>query len=223
YKGFYLVEIADPAQAWQTTSKVISISNIGLIVKQSADEVMAFATNLETNQPVAGATINLVSYNNQVIASAKTNGDGAARIADYKQLKKDFQLKLVTAELDNDFNFINLSEYRVETSRFKTEGKRDAQNVYDAMIYGDRTIYRPGEKITVSAILRNLNSPLPDKLPVRLKILNPRGTLVSETQHILNEEGSFETSYQTLFTSLTGTYRFQLYTGNNLYLADYPV
>ncbi len=223
YKGFYLIEIADPAQAWRTTSKLISVSNLGLIVKQSADEVMVFATSLETNQPVAGATVNLVSFNNQTISSLKTNSDGVARFSGYRQLKKDFELKLITAELETDFNFINLADYRVETSRFEVDGKRDAQNVYDAIMYGDRTIYRPGEKIYVSGILRNLNNPMPSQLPVRLKISNPRGTVVSETQHTLNEEGSFETSYQTLSTSQTGSYRFELFTGNNLYLTDYVV
>ncbi len=91
------------------------------------------------------------------------------------------------------------------------------------MLYGDRTIYRPGEKIYVSGILRNLNNPIPAQLPVRLKIYNPRGTIVSETQHTLNEEGSFETSYQTLTSSQTGSYRFELCTGNNLYLTEYVV
>jgi hypothetical protein len=60
-------------------------------------------------------------------------------------------------------------------------------------------------------------------MPVRLKISGPRGNLLAEQQLSLNEEGSFETSYQTQTTSLTGDYRLELFTGNNTFLSSYKV
>jgi uncharacterized protein YfaS (alpha-2-macroglobulin family) len=223
YKGFYLVEIANPAEPWRTTSKLVSISDLGLIVKQSPDEVMVFVVSLLTNKPVPGALVTLVSTNNQVIASVKSGSDGEAKFSNYRTTAKDFVLKLVTAEAENDFNFINLVDYRVENSRFDVGGKRDAQGVYDAFLYGDRNIYRPGEKIIASGIVRNLNEALPSGMPVKVKISNPRGTVVAEQQYSLNDEGSFETSYQTQPTAATGEYRMELYTGSNTFLAGYKV
>ncbi|HMK38107.1 MAG TPA: MG2 domain-containing protein, partial [Bacteroidota bacterium] len=223
YRGFYLVEIANPAEPWRTTSKLVSISDLGIIVKQSPDEVMVFVVSLVTNQPVSGAAVTLVSTNNQVIASAKSGSDGEARFSNYRATAKDFALKLVTAEADNEFNFINLADYRVETSRFDVGGKREAQGVYDAFLYGDRNIYRPGEKVIASGIVRNLNEALPAGMPVKVRISSPRGLVVSEQQYALNEEGSFETSWQTQPTSPTGDYRMELYTGNSTFLTSYRV
>ena len=57
--------------------------------------------------------------------------------------------------------FIALNDYRVETSRFDVAGKYDTKGLYDAFMYGDRNLYRPGEKIFVSGIVRNLNNDLP--------------------------------------------------------------
>jgi uncharacterized protein YfaS (alpha-2-macroglobulin family) len=223
YKGFYLVEIANPSEAWRSTAKLVSISDLGMIVKRSGTETMVFATSLETARPVAGAAINLVSTSNQVLASVKSDNDGVARFGDLATLAKGFQVKLVTAELENDFNFINLNDYRVESSRFDVDGKRDEGLLYDAFLYGDRNIYRPGETVTLSGIIRNLTGPIPAKMPVRLKVFNPRGTMVKEMQQDLNEEGSFETTFRTSATMQTGTYRFELYTGNDLYLTNYLV
>lgn len=223
YKGFYLVEIANPAEAWRSTAKLLSVSDIGLIVKQSADEVVVFAVSLDSNAPLPGTAISLISTNNQVLATQKADKDGVARFGGFRETAKDFRLKLITAELDQDFNFINLADYRVETSRFDVGGKRDVDQMYDALMYGDRNIYRPGEKVYVSGVVRNLTREVPAGLPVRLKIFNPRGTLVSEQQHTLNEQGSFESSHQTQFTAQTGTYRFELYTGNNVFLTSYLV
>jgi uncharacterized protein YfaS (alpha-2-macroglobulin family) len=223
YKGFYLVEIANTREPWRSTSKLVSISDIGLIVKKSANELMVFATSLDSNGPLSGTEIALVSTNNQIIARDKTDRDGVVRFTDLKNRTKDFPLKLVTAEEESDFNFINLADYEVETSRYDVAGKRDAENVYDAMLYGDRNIYRPGERIYLSGIVRNLTEAVPAQMPVRLKVMNPRGTLVTEQQHILNAEGSFETMLPSQSGSLTGDYRFELYTGNNLYLTSYKV
>lgn len=223
YRGFYLVEIASPGEPWRSTAKMISLSNLGVIVKRSGDEALVFVTDLETTQPVPGAIVNLISTNNQTIANMKTDRDGAARFAGFRKLSENFDLKLVTAEAGNDFNFINLADYRVETSRYDVDGRRDSPNLYDSWLYGDRNIYRPGETVHLSGIVRNLGNPLPSQMPVRLKIYNSRGTLVKETQHTLNDEGSFESAYQTSATSPTGTYRFELYTGDNIFLTSIVV
>jgi alpha-2-macroglobulin len=223
YRGFYLVEIADPAQGWRSTSKLISISNIGLIVKESIDEVTVFATSLQTTDPMSGVMINLVSTTNQMIATAKTDGDGVARFANYHATAREFTLQLVTGEVEGDFNFINLEDYRVETSRFDVAGKHESQTVYDALLYGDRNVYRPGEKVILSGIVRDLSNALPANMPVRLRIVNPRGTTVQDMQLTLNTDGAFETSFPTQATALTGDYRCELSTGNNLYLTSYKI
>ena len=223
YRGFYLIEIANPEESWRRTSKLVSVSDLGMIVKRSADEVLVFVTNLSRCVPVAGAAVGLVSANNQVIASVKTDGDGVARVSQYRALAKEWELKLITAELESDFNFINLEDYRVENSRFDVGGKLTAQGIYDAMLYGDRNIYRPGERIQYSGIVRNIGSAVPAGMPVRLTIFNPRGTAVSENQFTLNEQGSFASSYQTQPGALSGVYRLELATGTGTYLASSSV
>ncbi|RPH34656.1 hypothetical protein EHM92_07655, partial [bacterium] len=118
YKGFYLVEIANTAEPWRSTSKLVSVSDIGLIIKRSGDELMVFATSLDTNEPLSGTEISLLSTNNQTIAAEKTERDGVVRFTDLRNRTKDFPLKLVTADGENDFNFIHLADYQVETSRY---------------------------------------------------------------------------------------------------------
>ncbi len=221
YKGFYLVEIANPAESWRSTAKLISISNLGIIIKRSSDELLVFVVSLETNKPESGVEISLISTNNQIVTTQRTDGDGVAKFQPLEDVMKDFNLKLITAEKGDDFNFLNLSDYRIESSRFDVGGKDDMQGKYDAFMYGDRNLYRPGETINLSGIVRILTQDLPREMPVMIKVSNPRGTKVSEIRRILNEEGSFEIQYPTQPTALTGEYRFDLYTGNDLFLSTY--
>ncbi len=221
YKGFYLIEISNPAESWRSTSKLVSVSDLAIISKRSPDNAMVFVTSLETAKPVSGALVSMVSTNNQVVVSGKTDGDGVARFTELQSKSKDFPLQLVTAELDNDFNFLTFDDYRVETSRFDVGGKHDNNTVYDALMYGDRNLYRPGETVVVSGIIRNLTESLPASMPVRLRIISPRGSTIGDQQLTLNADGSFETTFPTRPASLTGEYQFELYAGNGTYLASY--
>ncbi len=223
YKGFYLVEIANPGDEWRSTAKLISISNLGIIVKRSDRETHVFVVSLETNAPVSGATVNLISTSNQVIGTVKTDDDGLARFDNSTDVSPGFNLKMVMAEKDGDLNFINLSDYEVETSRYEVGGKRDVAGVYDAFLYGDRDLYRPGEKLYISGIIRKEHEKLPENMPVKVRVTNPKGTVLTELQKSLNEEGSFETTYQTSETALTGEYSVELYTGNGTFLASRKV
>ncbi|MCK5572749.1 MAG: hypothetical protein KAJ12_08305, partial [Bacteroidetes bacterium] len=110
YKGFYVVEIANPEQAWRSTSQLVVLSDIGLIVKRSPDELLVFAASLVTGEPVPGATIQLLSTNNQVIRSGKTDNDGVARFPEMRASNTDFPLKLITADAGDDFTFLNLED-----------------------------------------------------------------------------------------------------------------
>jgi alpha-2-macroglobulin len=221
YKGFFLVEIANPAESWRSTAKLISISDLGIIIKRSSDELLVFVVSLESNKPVSGVQISLISTNNQIVATQRTDGDGVAKFQPLNDVMKDFNLKLITAEKGDDFNFLNLGDYRIESSRFDVGGKDDMHGKYDAFMYGDRNLYRPGETINLSGIVRILTQDLPKEMPVQIKVSNPRGTKVSEIRRTLNEEGAFEIQYPTQPTAITGEYRFDLYTGNDLFLSTY--
>ncbi len=222
-KGFVVVEISNPEEMWRSTSKLVSVSDIGLIVKKNPTGVMVFAVGLDSNEPVKDALITLYSSNNQVMGTGKTDSKGAVLMEDVFQKNPGFTLKVITAEKDGDFNFIPLDDYRVETSRFDVGGKFDSEVSYDAYLYGDRTLYRPGEKMIISGIIRNLGEPLPEDIPVKVKIINPLGRVNAEVMQKLNKQGSFELIHQTRDADITGEYRIELYTANNIFLQSYKI
>jgi len=223
YRGFYLVEIADPAQAWRSSAQLVVLSDLGMIVKKSADEVLVFVTDLRSAQPVPGVRVTLVSTTNQVIGTAQTDADGLARFDAMRSTFEEFPPKLVTAEAGEDFTFLNLEDSRLETSRFDVAGRRTSGGPYEAFLYGERTIYRPGERVIVAGLVREPGEALPARMPVRLRVSNPQGRIVQEQQLVLNDQASFESSYETTPSSLTGEYRLTLVSATDQTLASYRV
>ena len=220
FKGFLLVEVANPQEQWRTTSKIVSVSDLGIIVKRSTSEVLVFVVDLESNEPVSSAQVTLVSTNNQLMGAAQTDAGGVAKFETGGREKEGFFLKLVTVEKGGDYNFLNLSDYQVETSRYDVGGKYDRPGNSDAFLYGDRNIYRPGETIIVAGIVRDLSGASVAGRPVRLTLSNPRGNVIAEFQRKLNAGGSFEIAHPTLGSAMTGQYRIDLSTPTEAFLAS---
>ena len=86
-----------------------------------------------------------------------------------------FNLGLITARSGNDFNYLLFSDTRVENSRFDVGGLRNNASGYQAFIYGDREIYRPGETVHINTILRNDQWKTVSDIPMKLKFLMPNG------------------------------------------------
>ncbi|MEI9807535.1 MAG: MG2 domain-containing protein [Bacteroidota bacterium] len=55
----------------------------------------------------------------------------------------------------DDFNYLPFNSTRVNTSRFEVSGKRNNPSGLDAFVYAERDIYRPGEKVNFSVVLRD--------------------------------------------------------------------
>ena len=92
----------------------------------------------------------------------------------------------------------------------------------DAFIYPERDIYRPGEKINYSVIIRDYTWKSPGEIPVKLKFLLPNGKELKSFRKTLNDQGSLEGSVDMPLTAITGTYSLELYTSNDVLLSTQP-
>ncbi len=174
-RGIYLVTVSSKDDAYISATKLISVSDIGLITKQGSDEVWVFANSIKTAEPLANVDITLISSNNQVIATVQTNGKGVAHFEKITAKNPGSKLAMVLSKTEDDFNYLLLQDAKVETSRFEVEGKRDNPTGFDAFVYGDRNIYRPGETIHFNTIIRNPVWESVGEIPLKIKVLSPNG------------------------------------------------
>ncbi|HJX70613.1 MAG TPA: MG2 domain-containing protein [Bacteroidales bacterium] len=220
YKGIYQVEIISEDESWIRARKVISISDIGLIVKKGKGSISVFANSLINANPVNNAGITVIGRNNQVLATLTTNSEGYAKY-DYSELPAaGFEPALITAKAGDDYNHIYLYQGGVNTSGFDVGGKYENPSGLEAFIYGERELYRPGETINLSAIIRDFKWGIPGQIPVILKVITPNGKTLKTIRKVLDVEGSFEASIQTLPAALTGSYSAQLFTSNDVLIGS---
>ena len=220
FKGIYHIKIRSMTNYWVADSRFISKSDIGLIAKEARDKIVVFANSIKTTNGLNG--VNLVAYgsNNQVLGTGSTNADGVGEITYSRREYAGFRPAMIIAKTAEDFNYLPFNNARVNTSRFEVSGKRSNPTGLDAFIYPERDIYRPGEKVNFSVIIRDREWKSPGELPVKLKFLLPNGKELKTFRKSLNAQGSLDGEVDIAVSAITGTYTLEVYSSNDILLAN---
>ena len=220
FKGVYHVMIRSTDDYWVKDSRFVSLSDLGLITKEGRDKIYVFANSIKTAEPMNAVNVAVYSVNNQLIGTATTDKDGMAAISFANKEFSGFKPAMVIAKTEDDFNYMPFSNTRVNTSRFDVGGKRNNAAGFDAYVYAERDVYRPGEKINFSVILRDAAWKSPGDIPLRIKFLLPNGKELKTIRKTLNEEGSMEGSLDIALSAITGSYTMEVYTSNEVLLSS---
>lgn len=223
YNGVYVIQVKSKEHNWLQDSKIISISDVGLIVKEEADNMYVFANSIHNATALSDVKINFVSTNNQKLYTATTDKDGVAIFKDISKTAPGFKVGMVTAKTNSEFSFVLLNKTRIGTSRFDVGGRTVNATGLNAMIYPERNLYRPGETMSISAVVRDEQWQPIKEVPVKIKLLMPNGREFSSVRKILNEQGSCEATFTPPTTAMTGIYTVQVYTGNDILLNSYSI
>lgn len=219
FKGVYHIVIRSMEQYWVRDSRFISLSDLGLIAREGQDKIVIFSNSLKTALPVNGVNVSVYAANNQLIGTGATNNDGVAEITWSKKDFAGFKPAMIIAKTADDFNYLPFNSTRVNTSRFEVGGKRINPSGLDAFIYAERDIYRPGERVNFSVIIRDRQWKAPGDVPLQIKFLMPNGKELKSFRKSLNEQGSIEGSIDISGAAITGSYNLEVYTSNDILLA----
>ncbi len=221
FKGIYVITVRSAKKRYISDAKIVSLSNLGIITKSTSDELMVFVNEINSTESVSGAEVKIISDNNQVMLSGKTNSDGVVKFSDIKKNAEGFSPQIIIVEKDGDYNYLDLITMGVDKSRFDVGGLYQPAANFNLFIYGPRELYRPGDDVTVSGILRNDNIKVINEEPVIIKIITPTGKTFDEFKKDLNEQGSFDLTFNLPVFAQTGNYTAEVYTGSKLLIGSY--
>jgi len=222
-KGIYLVSVNSRDEAYMSATKLVSISDIGFMAKHGQDDIWVFANSIKTNEPLMNVEITLVSSNNQSVHTATTDKNGIAHIEKLSEKAPGFRIAMLTASDKEDFNYLLLDDTRVETSRYEVEGARDNASGFQAFLYGQRDIYRPGETMHFNTVLRGQDWKTASEIPLKLRLVTPNGREYRTWRKSTNDQGAVEIEVPLDAAVLTGTYMMEVYNANDMLLASQPV
>ncbi len=220
FRGVFLVKVESVDKKWLQDVEMVSLSDIGLIARDGIEDVHVFANSLVDALPMSGVRIDFISKNNQVVYSATTDKQGHAVFRNKGSVLPGSPVTMIMARKGDDFNFLNFSDTRVETSRFDVGGKRTQYSDYDVFIYGDRELYRPGDSVHINTIVRTNEWENVPGIPVKVRILTPDGRTYLSLKKVLNVQGAAESNFLIPGDAMTGAYPVEIYSGNDVLIGS---
>jgi len=196
--------------------RLILVTDLGLIVKDNADGTHdVFVQSIKTGGPVGGAKVDVLGKNGIPVVSAETDENGRATLPSLKDFAREKKPVAYVVRRDQDVSFLPFGrEDRVlNFSRFDTAGVTGlAPHDLTAFVFTDRGIYRPGDTAKLGLIIkqRDWQGKL-EGVPLRLDVVDPRGTVVQSKVLKLNASGFLEATFPTRETSATGKYEVDCY------------
>lgn len=211
--GIYNITVSDSRQRWVRSSKWVMATDMGLISKRGGENLWVWVNSLTSLNPLPEATVTLYSQNNQTILSGKTNSEGMVIFSNIDWEKEDLLPYLITAKKGDDVCFLELTRRQITTSDFDVAGAAYLEHGYDAYLYFERDIYRPGETVHLAGIVRGEKNLVPASFPVVLKVTEPDGKIIDEQRARLNQQGGVEFSLTVPDYAKTGNYKASLLVG----------
>ncbi|MGH1364815.1 MAG: MG2 domain-containing protein [Calditrichia bacterium] len=204
---------------WGQIYKPVIASDIGLTYKRGHKQHVIYATDINTAEPMSGVNVTLRSYQHQPIVTGVTDSRGYVEFGD---IGKD-QLFTVEGERGGERSVIKLQQMRWNLSTFDTDGESTVPGGTRAFIYTERGVYRPGDEVNISTVVRNEENSFPDNHPVEMIIYNPRNQKVFEKTNTTSEDGFYNFTYQGAMDDPTGTYRVSVKAGASYFTHDLKI
>lgn len=205
--GMYIAVIRKPGRyQYNPDFSYFFISDIGLHVRRYNDNLTVFSHSLETAKPKEDVRLELHEHrygeSSKVLASVHTGMDGSA------QMNRHDKGKFLLAEEGDDFVLLNLQENHLDLSDFDIGGRAHVER--QLMIYSPRDLYRPGETLTFSVLLRSHDGELVEQPPLSARITRPDGKMVKNMLLTPRQAGYYQSTVELPAGAQTGQWQLQL-------------
>ncbi|MFZ5429955.1 MAG: MG2 domain-containing protein [Bacteroidota bacterium] len=189
-------------------SRNIFASNLGIIAKEGKGNHFTFAvTDINTTQPQEKVTITLYDYQHQPMGRTTTGNLGMASIT---LTSKPF---VAVAVKGNQTGYLRLDDgTSLSLSSFDVSGQ-ELQEGIKGFIYGERGVWRPGDKLFITFILDDPEKKLPANTPIIFKLINSRGQEVNRQVATNSENGFYHFPVATQPDDPTGSWYARVQVG----------
>lgn len=190
----------------QKEQRFFVLTNMGLTLKYSGSKALVWVTDLQSGDPIVGATVKFHSLAGVSGPAGKTDKDGffetPISIKDFKTQSYDWQPEFwVTAEKSGDFAFIGsdwnqgIEPYAFDNVYSDFRGPESPKYRLQSHLYTERPLYGAGDTVYFKGLVRLLDDKgvlsLPSGRSAHVVVTDPSGTQIYSKDLTLGDFGSF--------------------------------
>ena len=211
--GFYYLRVSndkvrDDRDEISKFDQMMIVSKSSLAVKLSEKQMLVWATDMASGQPVSGMNLRIISDKANLTAVTDANGLATVVLPD-PQGDDYYREFTVIGDKDSDLAFVHTSwsdgvapwNFNINSEAYSPE--------YYSYLYTDRPIYRPAQEIFFKGIVRKDSDKgfkLPDISKSHVTITDPNGNNLFDKELDVSANGSFSGTLQLGENISTGDY-----------------
>ena len=196
------------------SSKIILVTDLGLIAKTAADGAMTvFTEKLSTGTGASGVQVQVLGANGTPVCESRSDAQGRADLPSLFGLDREKRPVAVVAVQGDDIAWLPLVDgaRTVDYSGFATGGLHASQNGINASVYSQSGVFMPGSELNFGYVIRHQDwKKLPDNLPLKATLYDPAGLKVLEENLTVSSDGLGTVRWKSQPESRTGMYRLDL-------------
>lgn len=200
--GAYLAVLRQPGRyEYALQTAFFTVSDIGVQVRRQADQMRVYTRSIISGEVRSDVVVELYG-NDGLVASSDVNEKGEAVFGHYYQQGHTLLARQgdELTVLRYDRNPLDLSGYDNATTR------HSAQQVF---AWGPRDLYRPGESVEVSALLRDYDGVAQAPLPIQAQLFDASGNQAFVRTLHPESSGRYVFRFDLESSSPTGSWRLQ--------------
>ncbi|MBB5880202.1 hypothetical protein GGR74_001350 [Xanthomonas arboricola] len=182
-----------------------TVSDIGLHTRAYKDKLFVHTASLQSGEPIKNVEVRILDAKGELFLKGATDGNGNALL--------NYTLDaghVLVARSKTDISVLPFNQPALDLSEFAVAGRESAW--FDVFAWAGRDLYRPGETMRVSAILRDNDGKPTKPQPVFLRLKQPDGKTFRETRLQPGEQGYFEFTQQIPADAPTGRWQVEFRT-----------
>ncbi|TDR43967.1 hypothetical protein DFR29_106109 [Tahibacter aquaticus] len=170
-------------EQWETS--YFFVSDIGLHTRAYREQLFVHAASLKSGEALANVDLSIIDNKGQSVLDARTDADGNA-LLNYALNAE----QVLVARSGSDVSLLPFNQPALDLSDFAVAGRR--QEWFDVFAWSGRDLYRPGETLRVSALLRDSDGKPIKPQSVFLTLKQPDGRQWSQAKLEPRELGYLE-------------------------------
>ncbi len=178
------------------------VSDIGVHTRMYKDKMFVHTASLKTGDALGGVELSVLDESGNTVVSGSVDSSGNAMLA--------YQLKaahVLVARAGRNVSMVPFNQPALDLSDFAVAGRHESW--FDVFAWSGRDLYRPGETVRMSALLRDNDGKPIKPQPLFATLKQPDGRLYAQEKLEPKELGYFEWSREIPADAPTGRWQVE--------------
>jgi len=208
--GMYIAVMKSPGTFGYNVQKTsfFFVSDIGMQVRHYADKLQVTTTSLKTGQPLPDVKLTLYRGLQGQPVHPYTDAKGIAGFPGNVGSNA-----VIVAEKGEHFSVLQLGRPALDLSDFVVDGPNT--HPYEAYLFSNRDLFRPGEALDLSVLLRDGDGSAVADMPLTVKLKQPDGRTQATVNLSTEATGYYSNHFAIPSDAATGTWKAEAYVDNS--------